>query len=203
MEGGKRMRIGRILTNVIMVGLLLILVVPWVYDRYENYSLRQSQATARMEQQEELQRLGMTYGAISMDDPVYDYLNEFNFTVDIKERLIDEHDRPVMFLGYIEDIVPEAELHYVLLEWNHPWMGAREVYAYLACDPKITSELRTLKWEARTVYALAILSDLKMVGFSQFFSEDSGSFGFFDGSILLIGELVDYAVDRASSSPYF
>ena len=65
------------------------------------------------------------------------------------------------------------------------------------------SELRTLKWEARTVYALAILSDLKMVGFSQFFSEDSGSFGFFDGSILLIGELVDYAVDRASSSPYF
>ena len=203
MEGGKRMRIGRILTNVIMVGLLLILVVPWVYDRYENYSLRRSRATARMEQQEELHRLGLKYGAILMDDPVYDYLEEYNFTVDIKERLIDEHDRPVMFLGYIEDIVAEPEIHYVLLEWNHPGMGAREVYAYLACDPKIASELRTLKWEARTVYVLAILSDLKMVGFSQFFSEDSGSFGFFDGSILLIGELVDYAVDRASSSPYF
>ena len=195
------MRIGRILTNVIMVGLLLILVVLGCMTD-ENYVWAIS-GDCPYGTAEELQRLGMTYGAISMDDPVYDYLNEFNFTVDIKERLIDEHDRPVMFLGYIEDIVPEAELHYVLLEWNHPWMGAREVYAYLACDPKIASELRTLKWEARTVYALAILSDLKMVGFSQFFSEDSGSFGFFDGSILLIGELVDYAVDRASSSPYF
>ena len=203
MEGGKRMRIGRILTNVIMVGLLLILVVPWVYDRYENYSLRRSRATARMEQQEELHRLGLKYGAILMDDPVYDYLEEYNFTVDIKERLIDEHDRPVMFLGYIEDIVAEPEIHYVLLEWNHPGMGAREVYAYLACDPKVASELRTLKWEARIVYALAILSDLKMVGFSQFFHEDSGSFEFFDGTILLIGELIDYAVDRASSSSYF
>jgi len=197
------MRIGRILTNVIMVGLLLILVVPWVYDRYENYSLRRSRATARMEQQEELHRLGLKYGAILMDDPVYDYLEEYNFTVDIKERLIDEHDRPVMFLGYIEDIVAEPEIHYVLLEWNHPGMGAREVYAYLACDPKVASELRTLKWEARIVYALAILSDLKMVGFSQFFHEDSGSFEFFDGTILLIGELIDYAVDRASSSSYF
>lgn len=103
----------------------------------------------------------------------------------------------------LDPFVVDLELHVVLLEWNHPGMGAREVYAYLACDPKVASELRTLKWEARIVYALAILSDLKMVGFSQFFHEDSGSFEFFDGTILLIGELIDYAVDRASSSSYF
>lgn len=170
----------------------------WVYDFYEKQQLKKYTEVVYSEKQDEIRLLGMQYDAILLDDPTYDYLRNYDFTVNIKEKLIGSHDRPFLFNGHLKDIYPEDDTHHILIEWQEPYIG-REVYAYLTCRPDQVSELKSLAWNFRDIYAIAFFRDLKMVGFNQLFSEGSGHFAVFDGIILLTGELIDYTVYRSNN----